>query len=246
MCAYALGIPLKYVTVKPSNTLTGANSAVSGGSMTSESVCYAILQACNTLMDRIKPYKEKHKNAEWPELIQECFKNFVDLTATYMFKPTPPNLERYPIYGVCAAEVLVDILTGLHQVVRVDILEDTGNSMSPGIDIGQVEGAFVMGLGYWTTEKLVFSEDGALLTNRTWTYKPPGAKDIPIDLRVKFPSNNPNPVGVLKSKATGEPPLCMAVSIPLAIRNALASARRDADPHASLWCPFGKYIVQNL
>jgi xanthine dehydrogenase/oxidase len=72
--------------------------------------------------------------------------------------------------------------------------------MSPDIDIGQIEGAFVMGMGYHTTELIVFNYEGKILTNNTWTYHPPGAKDIPCDFRVKFPKNNPNPVGVLKSK----------------------------------------------
>lgn len=75
--------------------------------------------------------------------------------------------------------------------------------MSPLVDIGQVEGAFVMGQGLWTTEEVIIGEEGQILTNRTWTYKPPGAKDIPVDFRVQFPKNNPNPVGVLNSKGEG-------------------------------------------
>lgn len=94
----------------------------------------------------------------------------------------------------------MDILTGQHQVTRVDLIEDTGTSLSPNIDIGQVEGAFIMGLGYYTSEKLIFDKNGKMLTNNTWTYKPPGVKDIPVDFRVKFPKNKPNPIGVLQSK----------------------------------------------
>ena len=103
---------------------------------------------------------------------------------------------------MCAAEVIVDILTGQHIVTRVDLTEDTGISMNPILDVGQAEGALIMGLGYQTTEKIVFSYEGKVLTNNTWTYYPPGAKDIPVEFNVKFPKDNPNPVGVLKSKGT--------------------------------------------
>lgn len=98
------------------------------------------------------------------------------------------------------SEVEVDVLTGVYQITRVDILEDTGSSTSPLIDIGQIEGAFIMGVGLWTTEETIFTSEGRLLTNRTWTYKVPCAQDIPIDFRVKMPKNNPNPAGVLFSK----------------------------------------------
>lgn len=175
-----------------------------------------------------------------------------------MYKPSGLGLENYPIYGVCAIEVLVDILTGNHLVTRVDLLEDTGDSLNPFIDIGQVEGAFVMGMGYYTCEEFVTTEEGRVVTNRTWNYKVPGALDIPIDFRVLFPENNTNPVGVLGSKgklirfnsvkirliffkivATGEPPLLLSVSLPLAIRHALSSARTDSDNTAEKWFRFG-------
>lgn len=107
----------------------------------------------------------------------------------------------YDIWGLCLSEVEVDILTGNLLINRVDILEDTGESLSPSIDIGQIEGAFIMGVGYWLTEKLVFNrQTGELLTNRTWNYKPPGVKDIPIDFRITLLQNSPNPAGFLRSK----------------------------------------------
>lgn len=156
----------------------------------------------------------------------------------FTFSFDPAEAHTYQIYGVCAAEVEVDILTGNHQISRVDLLEDTGDSLSPEIDIGQVEGAFVMGMGYYTSEEVILSDKGEILTNRTWNYKPPGAKDIPVDFRVTFPKNNPNPLGILKSKATAEPPFCLSCCVPLAIRNAVASARTDAG--GKPWYTFGK------
>lgn len=105
-----------------------------------------------------------------------------------------------------------------------------------------MEGAFIMGVGYWLTEELVVdAQNGQLLTNRTWNYKPPGANDIPVDFRIKFLQNSPNPIaGVLRSKATGEPAICMSVVINLAIRNALNSARKDAGLDDS-WYELGRF-----
>ena len=100
------------------------------------------------------------------------------------------------------------------------------------IDLGQVEGGFVMGLGYMLLERSVYDpETGKCLTNGTWEYKLPSSKDIPMDLRVKFVENKPNPNGVLGSKATAEPPLALANSILNAVRHAVGSARRDAGEH---------------
>nr|CAD7202177.1 unnamed protein product [Timema douglasi] len=117
----------------------------------------------------------------------------------------------------------------LFQVKRVDILEDAGQSISPLIDVGQVTGAFVMGMGVWTHEDIVYDPTtGAVLTNRTWNYYPPGMKDIPVDFRVTLKKDSPNPIGVARSKGTGEPAVCLAVSVFIALRNAINSARTDA------------------
>ncbi|XP_045464415.1 indole-3-acetaldehyde oxidase-like [Harmonia axyridis] len=247
VCAYKFQIPLEKVNVIPSDNMVSANSYITGGSWTSEAVCYGVSQACEEVLRRLKPYRKEDTPQTWEELVQAGFADYVLLTATAQYSPKSPFLEEYYIYGACAAEVEVDILTGQHQITRVDLIEDTGTCLSPYIDIGQVEGAFIMGLGYYITEKLIFDKNnGKMLTNNTWTYKPPGAKDIPIDFRIKFPKDNPNPVGVLQSKAVGEPPLCMSISVPLAIRNAVGSSRKDADPSEPTYFFFdGPTTVEN-
>ncbi|XP_041769473.1 xanthine dehydrogenase 1-like [Anopheles merus] len=227
VAAYVLGLPLEKISIKPTTSLTSPNAIVTGGSMTSEAVCYAVKKACEILLERIKPVRDAHKDAPWETVTQLCYAGNVDLCATYQYRAT--ELKPYIIWGLSCAEVEVDVLTGNVQLRRVDILEDTGESLSPGIDVGQIEGAFIMGVGYWLTEALVYNaEDGALLTNRTWTYKPPGAKDIPVDFRVRFLQKSSNPAGVLRSKATGEPALNMSIVVLFALRNALRSARKDA------------------
>ncbi|XP_049767938.1 uncharacterized protein LOC126101302 [Schistocerca cancellata] len=228
VCAHALGVPLQFVSVKPSNVLTSPNNMVTGGSIASESCVYATLRACEELSRRLAPVREKLKDPSWQELIAAAFLANVNLCSSFMMYVSD-KFVLYYIYGVTVAEVEVDILTGQHQILRVDILEDAGESLSPEIDVGQVEGAFVMGLGYWLKEFMVYDDNtGKALTNRTWNYKPPGAKDIPIDFRIELRKNAPNPVGVLRSKATGEPPFCMSISALFAIREAVLAARQDS------------------
>lgn len=197
--AHCLNIPLSFVSIKPMDNVVGANSFATGGSITSEAVCMAVKKACEILLERMKPVREELGDPKWSELAQACYDKLIDLSCKSTYNKD--DVVEYTIWGCSCAEVEVDILTGNLQLKRVDILEDTGESMSPGIDVGQVEGAFVMGIGYWLTETIVYGpEKGELLTNRTWTYKPPGAKDIPVDFRVTFLHNSSNSGGVLRSK----------------------------------------------
>ncbi|XP_050301532.1 xanthine dehydrogenase/oxidase-like [Anthonomus grandis grandis] len=238
VCAYKLGIPVSMVSIKPSNNLVAPNSFATGGSFASESICYSVMLACDKLLRRMDPVKKANPKATWDQLVKMCHVANINLSANgYVFNDGK-GIQDYDIFGLCTTEVEVDILTGQKVISRVDIIEDVGQSLSPLIDIGQIEGAFVMGLGHYLTEELKYNDEGKLLNNRTWNYKPPGMKDIPVDFRIRIPPNNPNPIGALKSKATGEPPMCLSVSAPLAVRNAIASARTDADSTKPRWVPF--------
>ena len=113
------------------------------------------------------------------------------------------NYTGYNVWAVGVTEVEVDVLTGEMYVVRADLLEDAGLSTSPLVDIGQVEGAFIMGLGMWTSEQIKHDPDtGVLLTMNTWEYKPPAAKDIPEDFRVTLLRGSRNSKGIMSSKGS--------------------------------------------
>ncbi|MGH0179404.1 UNVERIFIED_CONTAM: hypothetical protein FKN15_019906 [Acipenser sinensis] len=122
-------------------------------------------------------------------------------------EPQPGGVPQYNSCRVAVAEAELDVLTGECQVSRVDILFDCRENLNPDIDISHVEGAFVMGLGYWLTEKLIYdSKTGALLSHGTKEYNPSCSKDIPVCFKIELLKDTPNPTGVLRSKANGEPP----------------------------------------
>ncbi len=129
----------------------------------------------------------------------------------------------YYTYGACIAEAVIDTLTGESRVLKADILQDVGNSLNPAIDMGQIEGAFVQGMGWLTSEELVWDEDGHLRTHGPSTYKIPGSRDVPPEFNVHILEDAPNMVPtIFRSKAIGEPPLMLAISVWLAIRDAVA------------------------
>jgi len=230
--AYELGIPMELIKIKPTGTLTNPSSSVTGGSAGSEANSMAAIYACGILKERLAPLKEKlGSKATWVEIITAANAAGVDLCASYLFNAESDEtpFPGYSIWGVSVTEVEVDILTGEMYIVRADVLEDAGLSNSPQVDIGQVEGAFCMGLGMWTSEELKYSRaTGELLTKNTWEYKPPAAKDIPQDMRISLLQGARNPFGCLSGKATGEPALLMSISVLFAIRDALDSSRADS------------------
>ncbi len=133
--------------------------------------------------------------------------------------------------GASCSEVLIDTLTGEMKVTRVDILHDVGKSLNEAIDKGQIEGGFVQGMGWLTTEELVFDHEGRLRTHAPSTYKIPAASDVPEDFRVALYDSPGNKADTIyRSKAVGEPPLMLAVSVWCAVLNAIASVKSGHVP----------------
>ena len=166
------------------------------------------------------------------ELAQTCFLERVSLSSTGFFATPKITWDRaaasgrpflYFACGAACSEVTIDTLTGEMRVDRVDLLHDVGNSLNPAIDIGQIEGGFVQGMGWLTTEELVFDAEGRLTTHAPSTYKIPVASDVPADFRVAlWESKGNREATIYRSKAVGEPPLMLAISVFSAIVNAIA------------------------
>jgi xanthine dehydrogenase large subunit len=137
---------------------------------------------------------------------------------------------HYFAYGAALAEVVLDTLTGEWRCTRADLLYDCGNSLNPAIDIGQVEGGFIQGMGWLTTEQLCWDAKGRLTTHAPSTYKIPAVSDCPADLRTSLFENTNQADTIYRSKAAGEPPLLLAFSVFFALRDACASVGEYRHP----------------
>ena len=242
VAAHSLGVPLAKCFIAETSTDKVPNSSPSAASASSDLYGMAVLKACEELKARLAPYRAQlGPDAAFAEVAKAAYMDRVDLCCHGWY--STPGIEgfgskrpfKYFCYGATASEVEVDALTGDFQTLRSDLVMDVGTSINPAIDIGQVEGGFVQGLGWLTIEELVWGDKahpwvrpGHLQTKGPGTYKIPSSLDIPADFRVSLLSNAPNPEAVVSSKAVGEPPFFLASSVFFAIKDALYAARAEA------------------
>jgi xanthine dehydrogenase large subunit len=183
-------------------------------------------------------------NIPFARLCSLAHLNQVSLSATGYYKTPGIYFDRekgqgnpflYYAYGMAVSEVEIDTLTGAHRLLRTDIIHDVGDSINEGIDMGQVEGGFIQGVGWCTTEEIKWDKEGNLLTHSPDTYKIPTINDIPRDFRVEFLQDVPNPDTIRRSKAVGEPPFMLGLSVWLAIKDAISSIdNHEKEPDFSL------------
>ncbi|MFG1341133.1 xanthine dehydrogenase molybdopterin binding subunit [Xanthobacter autotrophicus] len=248
--ADAFGIPLDHVRVSATSTAKVPNTSPTAASSGSDLNGMAALIAAREIRGRMAgvagarfgvPAEEVvfadgrvsagNQSLSFSEAARLAWQERVQLSAAGFYRTPKIHFDLataqgrpfyYYTYGAAATEVAVDTLTGDVRVLRAEIVQDCGRSLNPAIDLGQVEGAFVQGLGWLTCEELKWDAAGRLATRGPSTYKIPGSRDVPPDFRVHLLDRPNREETVLRSKAVGEPPLMLAISVWLAIRDAIA------------------------
>ena len=227
---------------------TSPTAASSGTDMNGK----AAQNACITIKNRLLEFAAEHfqVNAEdirfernhvhiaekevltFAEFVLLAYQHRISLSSTGYYKTPKIFYDRskawgrpffYFALGAACAEVEIDTLTGEYKVLRCDILHDVGQSINPAVDIGQIEGAFVQGMGWLTSEELIWDKKGKLASNSPANYKIPTAHDLPKQWSVKLFDRKNEEQTIYNSKAVGEPPFMLAASVWCAINNAIAS-----------------------
>ena len=214
------------------NNNTSATAASSGADLNGS----AAVDACRKIKARLMEVDAGRK-LKWRELVNAAYKERVSLgdKGFYSTQGIDWDVDKgcgtpflYFTQGTAISEVEIDRFTGMMRIVRCDLLMDIGKSINPGIDRGQITGAFIQGVGWLTTEEKRWSNDGDVLTHSPTTYKIPNIQDVPEIFNVDTIDNNANTVNVASSKAVGEPPLLLGISVFMAVKNALSPQRLNA------------------
>jgi len=250
--AEELQIDIDRIKITASNTSKVPNASATAASAGTDLNGKAAQAAARTIKDRLTRFAaEQHSVAEgevvfdnnevrigdrrisFRDLVHQAWFARISLSATGFYRTPRINYDRstfsgrpffYYAYGAAVAEVAIDTLTGEHRVLRVDILHDCGRSLNPAIDLGQVEGGFIQGVGWLTSEELWWNPEGELKTHAPSTYKIPTCSDLPVDFRVRLLESAANREETIhRSKAVGEPPLMLSLCVFQALRDAVAS-----------------------
>uniref|UniRef100_A0A3Q2NPW5 Xanthine dehydrogenase n=1 Tax=Fundulus heteroclitus TaxID=8078 RepID=A0A3Q2NPW5_FUNHE len=226
-----LGIPCARIYVSETSTNTVANTSPTAASASSDLNGAAVLNACQTLLKRLEPYRTQNPKGSWEDWVRASRVSSLSPRTPdlgYDFDTNSGRVFNYYSYGVACSEVEIDCLTGTHKNLSTTIVMDVGHSLNPAIDVGQVEGGFMQGLGLFTLEELHYSPRGVLLTRGPGSYKIPAFGDIPTQLTVSLLRDAPNDKAIFASKAVGEPPLFLASSVFYAIKDAVRAARAES------------------
>ncbi|MFD0915908.1 xanthine dehydrogenase molybdopterin binding subunit [Pseudahrensia aquimaris] len=263
--AEVFGLPLEAIKITPTTTGKVPNTSATAASAGSDLNGAAARNAAEEIKARMVAVAAQKLDCEkaqitfergkahgpngsmtFAQLANDCWFQRVSLSAAGFYK-TPKihwDGERlkgrpffYYTYGAAVAEVVIDTLTGENRCLRADIVQDCGKPLNPAIDLGQIEGAFVQGMGWLTCEELWWDKSGKLRTVGPSTYKIPGSRDVPPHFKVSILDDEPNREDtIFHSKAIGEPPLMLAISVWLALRDAVSSLSGGKMP-ASLDTP---------
>jgi xanthine dehydrogenase large subunit len=250
--AAELGLPLSAIRVSATDTSKVPNTSASAASSSSDLNGKAAQAAARSIRQRlVQMICDSHavqaqevrfedgqvlvgeRQFSFAEIVREAYRARIALSSTGFYRTPKIEWDKaamrgrpffYFAFGAALSEVAIDTLTGETQLLRVDILHDVGSSLNPAIDLGQIEGGFLQGVGWLTSEELWWNARGELQTHAPSTYKIPTARDWPLHATVQLLEGEPNAEETIyRSKAVGEPPLMLAISVFHAIRDAIAS-----------------------
>lgn len=252
-----LGVSFDKVKINATDTSRVPNASATAASSGSDINGKAAQNACAKIRGRLTEFAALHfdvaeadiefaanrvrvgdEEMSFAELVQLAWLNRIKLFASGFYRTPKIHYDRdtfsgrpffYYAYGAAVAEVVVDTLSGEYRLLRVDIVHDCGDSLNPAVDLGQVEGGFIQGAGWLTSEELCWNDAGELTTHAPSTYKIPTCSDLPPDFRVELLKNAANREDTIyRSKAVGEPPLMLALSVFHALRDAISTVDQPA------------------
>jgi xanthine dehydrogenase large subunit len=259
VAATIFSLSLSKIKIHTTNTFRVANTSPSAASATADLNGKAVQMACEKLFERLKPVAEEilkqpcdkmiiseglvhigNKKTEltWQNLIATAYIKRISLSEHAHYAPPQVNFDltkekghpfAYHVYGTAITIVTVDCLRGIYTFDAVKIVHDFGTTMNPVIDIGQIEGGLVQGMGWMTMEEIIYDKEGRLRSNALSTYKVPDIYSVPEEIKVHFLKTKKDNLAIFRSKAVGEPPLMYGIGAFFAIRNAIKAFNPLAD-----------------